>query len=267
MNTKRPFLLFVSLLICILSSSVFGQIDPNVPRANFTYEMKALMPKAYNMTPSGLDILIAVGPFDNYQVSGTNGFAETDIAVNVRNPLNFIASDNRVTGFVGTPYIYYTTDGGVTWGQASISPNQGDPVFCADSLGNFYCAVLSSGVFIYKSTNGGALWTPMGLGVSNANADKEWIAADVTAGPYQNNVYFAYVNFSTGASVDFHRSTNNGASWSFVGNMGNGTPNPGPTIAVGPGGRVYLSWYNGGGTGFRVSTDGGGSFGGTVTAS
>ncbi len=43
-------------------------------------------------------LLYPVGAFDNYQVSTTNGFAETDIAVNPRDPLNFVASDNRVTG-------------------------------------------------------------------------------------------------------------------------------------------------------------------------
>jgi hypothetical protein len=77
----------------------------------------------------------------------------------------------------------------------------------------------------------------------------------------------AYVNFSTGASVDFWRSTNNGTSWTFIGNMGTGTPNPGPNIATGPNGRVYLAWYNGGGTSVRVSTDGGATFGSAVNAS
>jgi hypothetical protein len=210
---------------------------------------------------------ISVGPFDNYQISSSNGFAETDIAVNPRNHNNFVGSDNRVTGFSGTPLVYYTTDGGVNWYSTSISSNQGDPVFCADSLGNFYLAVLSSGVRLLKSTNGGVSWTNLGNIVTNSNADKEWIAADQTAGAYQNHVYMAYVNFSTGASVDFWRSTNNGTSWTFIGNMGTGTPNPGPNIATGPNGRVYLAWYNGGGTSVRVSTDGGATFGSAVNAS
>jgi len=223
--------------------------------------------QVYPVEPYGIDLItIQVGAFDNYQVSSTNGFAETDIAVNPRDPLNFVATDNRVTGFAGTPLIYYTTDGGVSWLSTSIASNQGDPVFCADSLGNFYCAVLSSGIRLLKSTNKGVSWTSLGNIVNNANADKEWIAADQTGGPFQNHVYMAYVNFSTGASVDFHRSTNNGVTWSFVGNMGTGTPNPGPNVAVGPGGRVYLAWYNGG-TVVKVSTDGGATFGANVQAS
>lgn len=254
-NILIAFLLFFS--ICISS---YSQVDPNEPVSKTAYPLKFVMPLGYATEPYGIDAVISVGPFDNYTVSTSAGFAETDIAVNPRDPNCFVASDNRVTGFSGTPLVYYTTNGGVTWGSTSISSNQGDPVFAYDSLGNSYCAVLSSGIRILKSTNNGVTWTNLGNIVSNANADKEWIAADQTNGPFQNHVYMAYVNFSTGASVDFWRSTNNGTSWTFVGNMGTGTPNPGPDVATGPNGRVYLAWYNGGGTTVRVSTDGGASF-------
>ncbi len=254
----------------LIALQTFSQVDLNQIKSKETLPMRVILPQAYDQTGYGInymDIPIAVGAFDNYQISTTSGFAETDIIVNPNNPLNFVGTDNRITGFVGTPLIYYTTNGGVTWGTASVAGNQGDPVFAADSLGNLYLAVLNSGVLIYKSTNGGVSWFSLGLGVSNGNADKECIWADQTNGAYKNHVYFAYVNFSTGASVDFHRSVNNGTSWSFIGNMGTGAPNPGPDIAVGPEGRVYLAWYNGGGTGLRTSVDGGASFSASVNAS
>lgn len=263
MKSKLILLFLLAFSICI---NTFAQIDPNEQVATNSYPLRLIMPKAFAPEPYGIDAVISVGAFDNYQVSTNNGFAETDIAVNPRDVNNFVASDNRVTGFSGTPWVYYTTNGGVTWSNTAIASNQGDPVFCADSLGNFYLAVLSNGIRLLKSTDKGVTWTNLGNIVSNSNADKEWIAADQTGGPYQNHVYMAYVNFATGASVDFHRSTNNGASWSFVGNMGTGTPNPGPDVAVGPGGRVYLAWYNGG-TVVRVSTDGGATFGASVQAS
>lgn len=263
MKSKFILLFLLAFSICF---NTFSQVDPNEQVAANSYPLRLLLPKAFAPEPYGVDAVISVGAFDNYQVSTNNGFAETDIAVNPRDVNNFVASDNRVTGFSGTPWVYYTTNGGVTWGNTAIASNQGDPVFCADSLGNFYCAVLSSGIRLLKSTDKGVTWTNLGNIVNNSNADKEWIAADQTGGPYQNHVYMAYVNFATGASVDFHRSTNNGASWSFVGNMGTGTPNPGPDVAVGPGGRVYLAWYNGG-TLVRVSTDGGASFNPSVQAS
>ncbi|NOS84609.1 MAG: T9SS type A sorting domain-containing protein [Ignavibacteria bacterium] len=263
MKSKFILLFLLAFSICF---NAYSQIDPNEQVSGNSFPLKLVLPRVFAPEPYGVDAVISVGAFDNYQVSTNNGFAETDIAVNPRDVNNFVASDNRVTGFSGTPWVYYTTNGGVTWSNTAIASNQGDPVFCADSLGNFYCAVLSSGIRLLKSTDKGVTWTNLGNIVSNANADKEWIAADQTGGPFQNHVYMAYVNFATGASVDFHRSTNNGATWSFVGNMGTGNPNPGPDVAVGPGGRVYLAWYNGG-TQVRVSTDGGASFGAFVQAS
>ncbi len=264
MKSKTILLFLLLFSICINS---YSQIDPNEPVSNTFYPLRLEFPRVFTQEPYGIDAVVSVGPFDNYQVSTTVGFAETDIAVNPRDPLNFVASDNRVTGFSGTPLIYYTLDGGVTWLSTSISSNQGDPVFCADSLGNFYCAVLSNGIRMLKSTNKGASWTNLGNIVNNANADKEWIAADQTGGTYQNHVYMAYVNFASGSNVDFWRSTNNGTSWSLIGAMGSGTPNPGPNVCVGPNGRVYLAWYNGGGTSVRVSTDGGATFSASVIAS
>jgi len=272
MNSKRTVLLFVLGLICVLSLNIYAQIDPSVPYPTKSFPLNLLMPKAYSQQQYGIDATtISVGPFDNYMISTSNGFAETDIAVNPRDPLNMVTTDNRITGFAGTRWIYYTTDGGVTWLSTAFGgSNAGDPVLCADSLGNFYLALLGSSVntiVVYKSANGGATWTFAGQTPSVTQLDKEWIAADQTGGIYQNNVYVVYVNFSSGTSVDFHRSTNNGATWSFVANLGTGSPNPGPDVATGPGGVVYVAWYNSTGTSVRKSTDGGASFTAATIAS
>jgi hypothetical protein len=219
--------------------------------------------------PYGIDAVISVGPFDNYQVSTTNGFCETDIAVSRINPNNFVGTDNRITGYVGSALIYYTTNGGVSWGSTAVSGNYGDPVFAADSMGNFYLTVLnSSGVGVYKSTaNNGTSFSSMGNIVSgNPQADKEWIACDQTNGTYKNHVYMAYVNFLTGGGVDFWRSTNNGASWlgPIIIASGNQGANPGPNIAVGRDGRVYVAWNKSTGASLRYSTDGGATFGSEI---
>ena len=272
MMSKRTILLFAAGLICVTYFNTFAQIDPSVPINYNTYPMRLLMPKAYSMEPYGIDATtISVGPFDNYMISTNNGFAETDIAVNPRNPLNMVTTDNRITGYARTRWIYYTLDGGVTWIPTVFGgTNAGDPVLCADSLGNFYLALLGSSVttiVVYKSANGGATWTFAGQTPSVSQLDKEWIAADQTGGTYQNHVYVVYVNFSSGTSVDFHRSTNNGVTWSFVANLGTGSPNPGPDVATGPDGVVYVAWYNSTGTSVRKSTDGGATFGAVTIAS
>lgn len=261
---------FIILIGVTLSS--LSQINVNEHKITDPVRMSKVLTKAYTQEPYGIDaITISVGAFDNYQVSTTNGFAETDIAVNPLNPLNFVATDNRITGFSGTPRVYYTTNGGIVWLESFITPSQGDPAFSFDSLGNVYLAALKtdlSGLIIYKSSNGGQNWTQSIVNTTSSNnTDKEWIAADQTGGVYKNHVYFAYVNFEQGGRADVWRSTNNGSTWSFASSLGTGSPNAGPDIVVGPNGRVLAAWFNGGGTGFKYSTDGGGTFSASVNAS
>src|SRR3990172_9908291 len=131
MTQTRNYLLFVMGIICLFSFSLQSQIDPNVPFVNYTYDMKFVMPKAYNTEPMQSDVLIQLGSFDVNQVSSNNGFAETTIGVNVRNPLNLVGTDNRITGFAGTRWIYYTTNGGTSWNSTAFPySNAGDPVIC-----------------------------------------------------------------------------------------------------------------------------------------
>jgi hypothetical protein len=263
--------LFISLILLLFSVSIFAQVDSY---GNKVFPTKLIAPQVFKQAQDPVDLLlppVAMGAFDYYNVSnGTWGFCETDCQVSINNPNIVVGTDNRITGYSGPTYVYYSSNAGATWSATTsgLSGSQGDPVFTADSSGALYLCILNSGVYTYKSVNGGASWTGPTLIVSNGNADKEWICADPTNGTYKNNVYMAYVNFSTGGVVDFHRSTNNGASWSLVqSNLGTGSPNPGPNIAVGPGGIVYVAWYNGGGTTLKVSNNGGASLGANITAS
>jgi Secretion system C-terminal sorting domain len=266
MNKNIFSFLFLFAFVIGIASVSFAQNSGDI--TNNPYSMRVIAPLAWNQEPYGIeDAVISVGPFDNYQISSSWGFAETDIIVNTANPQNFVATDNRITGFTGPTYVYYTTNSGVNWfpTTSGLSGNQGDPVFACDGAGNFYLAVLSSGVRVYKSTNGGASWTNLGNAFNNGSTDKEWIWCDQTNGTFQNNVYIAYVNFATGGSVDFWRSTNNGLSWIAGDTLahGNQGANPGPNIAVGRDGRVYVAWNTSGGASLKYSTDGGATFNST----
>jgi Secretion system C-terminal sorting domain len=263
--------LFALVVLSLLINNAFSQTDPNEPVSKTPMPLHVVMPLTAPTEPYGVDVVIPVGAFDNYQVSSSGGFLETDICVNPFNPLNFVCTDNRI--ITGANYVYNTTNGGVNWASPTISTNQGDPAFTADSLGNFYLVTLNlavNGFVVYKSTNLGVSWSPTpflpGGGVTSI--DKEWIAADQTNGPFKNNVYIAFVNFTSGATLAIMRSTNNGAAWTLIsGNLGSGTPNPGPDIAVDANGKVYVAWYSGGGTSVRTSTDGGTTWTAAVTAS
>jgi len=252
------------LLFMLITAAAFSQIDPSQYNPNYVpLPLKKVVPKVYATEPYGLDVVVSVGAFDNYKVTTTPGFAETHIAVNPKNPLNFIAGDNR--SVVASSNVYVTTNGGVTWANITTSISQGDPVFAFDSLGNAYYTVLNNGVRVWKSTNGGLNWTNLGNAFSNSSADKQWVACDQTAGPYSNYVYLTYTDFSvTPAPIRFYRSTNGGTSWSSPLQLSTAS-SQGSNIAVGPDGRVVVCWSQGGAAS-KYSTDGGATFSSQVQA-
>jgi hypothetical protein len=253
-------LIIISLLTLIVINVNYSQ--------NIDYPMmRFVLPPNYYFTPTDMiNAIVSVGPFDNYILSNTPGFMETDVAVNRTNPLNFVATDNRV--ITGANYIFYTTNGGINWYYSTVPTSQGDPVFAADGQGNLYFAILNNGVRIHKSTNGGVSWGSAVTIVSNSYADKEWIACDQTTGTYKDNVYMAYFDATSGSQkVAFHRSTNNGVSWTGPNILApTVTTNPGPNIIVDYTGKVYVFITTNTGAVVRISTDGGATFGATNTA-
>jgi hypothetical protein len=267
---KNLFKLFFLFAIVIGFTTIsFGQNSNDM--SNNPYSLRLVRPLAWNQGAEPDVVVVSNGPFDNYRVSSNSGFAETDIQASMIDPLNFVATDNRITGYSGPRYIYYTTDGGVTWNSTTsgITSNYGDPAFASDSLGNFYLSVLNSaGVQVFKSADKGATWTNLGNVLINSSSDKEWVWCDQTNSTYKNNVYVAYVNFATGGGVDLWRSTNSGSSWTgpFVIAAGNQGANPGPNMTVTPSGRLVLAWNTSSGASVRYSDDGGASFGTTINA-
>lgn len=243
----------------------------NVNSQNKDYPTtRLIIPQVYTQQPYGLDNVmgvVSVGAFDNYTISTSAGFMETDVAVNRTNPLNFVATDNRI--ITGANYVYYTTNGGVSWSYSTVPTSYGDPVLASDGQGNLYLAYLvSTGVRIQKSTNGGQSWNSAVQVATNTSADKEWIACDQTTGTYKNNIYMSYFNATSGNQrVDFHRSTDNGASWSAANILApTVSTNPGPAVIVDWTGKVYVFITTSGGAVYRVSTDGGVTFGSTISA-
>jgi hypothetical protein len=192
---------------------------------------------------------------------------ECCIAVNRINPLNFVGTDNRV--ITGANYVYYTTNGGVSWSYTTVPTSSGDPVMAADSAGNFYFATLGNSLSlqVQKSTNGGLSWGSNVIITSTTTNDKEWIACDQTNGTYRNYVYAANFWTASPQGVNFYRSTNSGATWSSAYTMASSvSTNPGPQIVVDYTGRVFCIWLTSSGCVCRTSTDGGASFGSVVVA-
>jgi len=259
--TKLSVIMLTVITVIIVQAFDFTSDDsdrnPNIDRApHWVHQMSQVK---QNNNPLPLTPIITPDGYDNYFL-GTD-FAECNTAVNPRNPLWIFTAYN-------TNGTHYTTNGGLNWlvNNPSFGGSvAGDPVVVYDSLGNLYYDNMKgptiTGTWMQKSTNNGITWLLSGV-TANVGNDKNWIAADQTAGPYAN---FIYGSMTTSGGASFSRSTNGGTSFTTLGTL---SPHalPGTMPAVGPngsvqGGSVYVVtnsglYYNPTYTFFR-STNGG----------
>ncbi len=246
-------------IVLLLTLSLHSQVDdPRFDHTPFEYYQ--------NMNPQFFEAVITdADGFDDFNL-GVD-FAEPHVSQNPNNPLQYFGAYN-------TNGAWRTYDGFV-W--TSSSPNfgtsmRGDPVTAYDSLGNlYYMNMFGSpsiqGCRVIRSTDNGLTWsTPV---VAINGIDKNWIAADQSAGPYSNYVYCVFTASSGG---NFTRSTDFGATFTQTRNF-NTQSLPGMMVAVGPntsggndvpGGCVYVVTNSGSAFAstytFYVSTDGGLNF-------
>ena len=256
---SRNLFFNTGVLIFLFTISIYSQVDdPRYDHTPFEYYQ--------NMNPQFIDAVITDAEgFDDFNL-GVN-FAEPHVSQNPNNPMQYFGAYN-------TNGAWRTYDG-FNW--TSSSPNfgttmRGDPVTAYDSLGNlYYMNMFGSpsilGCRVIKSTDNGLTWsTPV---VAINGVDKNWIAADQSAGPYSNYVYCVFTASSGG---NFTRSTDFGATFTQTRNF-NTQSLPGMMVAVGPnkaggddipGGCVYVVTNSGSAFAstytFYVSTDGGLNF-------
>ncbi|HYS73125.1 MAG TPA: sialidase family protein [Thermoplasmata archaeon] len=144
-----------------------------------------------------------------------------------------------------------------------------DPVITADRDGRVYLAWLSFGptttefagwLVLTRYSDFGATYdftsvvyrghdTPsdkLGGPGNSRVTDKEWIAVDDTGGSCDGNLYMPWALFegSHGTKIVLQRSTNGGMTWTPILPLSHSpnTQNQGATVAVGPGGEVYVAW-------------------------
>jgi hypothetical protein len=161
-------------------------------------------------------------------------------------------------------FAYTTFDGGRTWSgtavprpagvPANAHPNS-DPVVTHDELGNVYVAynlgrsaIGYRTIAVARSLDSGMTFDRaevVGEIPGNVLLDKMWIEAvtDSTS-PYAGNIYIVWVDTAQ-HDLYFNRSEDRGATWP---NEYNITPNSGQnlffgSVAVGPDGDVYASWF------------------------
>jgi hypothetical protein len=158
----------------------------------------------------------------NVRTSGaqTVSRSESDIRINYWDPTKIIAASNNIGGS-GMQGQYYSSDGGVTWGQSNLPLASGDafhsdPTVDWSSDGTAWSTTMgiNSGSTVlkvqsYRSANGGATWTFDGtISGSQTNTDKQmqWIDHSASS-PYANNNYVIWHN---GNPAFMNRRTSSG---------------------------------------------------------
>jgi len=249
-----------------------------------TYMVVLLLTITSSLNQSNAQIWLRDSAYLNIKINNdttTEVQNEEQIVMNPKDSTNLVAvwRDFRV-GYRQVAY-GYSFDGGLTWNQDLFVEPQyiwdSDPGLSVDTAGHFYAVILSyfstsqpNGLFVYKSTDGGASWTGPVTVINNVPGvfeDKELIACDRSGGPYTNNLYVAWTRFSSVTEILMCRSTDGGNS--FVGpvtiNDENGVQWPVP--CVGPNGEVYIAWVQYSPARIRLdrSFDGGQTFGNDIT--
>src|SRR5436305_12752087 len=151
--------------------------------------------------------------------------SESDIRVNYWDPTKIIGASNNISGS-GSQAQFYSTDGGVTWGQSSLPLQTGlgdafhsDPTVEWTSDGTAWATTIginSVGTTLhmraYKSTDNGATWTfDATFSGSQAFTDKQimWVDHSATS-PFKDNIYVIWHN---GSPAFMNRRTGPAGSW------------------------------------------------------
>jgi hypothetical protein len=149
---------------------------------------------------------VAVGP--NLRISGQNDTprSESDIRISFVDPQRIIAASNNLDN--GRQAQFFSTDGGVSWGQTTLPLQIGDslhsdPTVDWTSDGTAWATTIgiSAGTTVlqmrsYKSTDGGQTWTFDGtFSGDQTSADKQMMLVDRSAtSPFKDTIHVIWHN-------------------------------------------------------------------------
>jgi len=215
------------------------------------------------------------------RISGaqTSARSESDIRVNYWDPAKILGASNNL-GASGAQAQFYSTDGGVTWGQTTLPLRTGDafhsdPTVEWTSDGTAWSTTIgidSNATILqmrsYKSTDNGATWTfDATFSGSQTGADKQLIWVDHSAtSPFRDNLYAIWHN---GNPAFMSRRTGPSGSWQTPVQVSGGETTGtaiGGDVKTNASGDVFGFWPDTGSRRIFVvkSTNGGVSYGAPV---
>ncbi len=248
-------------------------LDMNTANGQVLYPVP-IPAEAYKMKPRPDNILSSSGvKLVNISPNSAAHQSETWITIDPNNPDNLIATANDLR-YMSHPFnmsAWYSKDGGKTWGH-SLTPNANgvyitvtgsgtifDPGIAFNSKGEaFYLYGFTqtggdddhgdNGLFLSKSTDGGATWLPEDVPVwmndGQVFNDRFSMAIDYQENsPYKDYLYVSWARMSSPnqAVISSADSYDNFYNYDILWGSG-GIQSPVP--AVGPDGEVYCVWQH-----------------------
>ena len=210
--------------------------------------------------------------FPEANVRVTNSFpnqarSESVVVANPKNDQNLICTSKKFINpdlYHGTISTSFSFDGGKSWTESEPAREPGwdgmtDPDLTYDAAGNAYLiveplkcpfpapgSIVTIGLYVYKSTDGGRTWhTPVQLHLSTTD-DKQWIEADTNwTSPHQGAVYAVWGALTP---LRFARSLDQGATWQGAGGSAAGSDLTvdsiyAPSLAIGDDGTIHITWH------------------------
>src|ERR1017187_8881166 len=189
---------------------------------------------AYAGTPTGVYKTVDGGlqwsAVNNVSPSGSLG-AVTSLAI-------YSVNSTTSTIYAATPNgLFYTTNAGAVWTQAILGQTTSTPFLVAVDAGtNVYVAFLGAGMAV--GTSGGTSQNDWSALTYNGLTQNQILALAVPPPPASGTAYASIVSATTAFLTEI---SPNGQSFSSSTCIGGANNNLGQSIAVTPGGAVYLS--------------------------
>ena len=260
-----------------------GTYSPKDPTGGYPlvlHEVHEWMVTHQNLQPGNPEkstLTRAASETGEERISGsqTSSRSESDIRINFFDPTKIISASNNISAS-GMQAMFFSTNGGATWGQTNLPLVTGDafhsdPTVEWTSDGTAWSTTIginSAGTVLkmrsYKSTNNGATWTfDNTFSGTQTSTDKQMIWADhSTTSTFKDNLYAIWHN---GNPVFMNRRTGPAGAWqtaiqvSGAETTGTGI---GADVKTNSAGDVFGLWPDTGSQGIYLvkSTNGGVSY-------